>query len=52
MSLAITFFIVLALSLAGTLIATALLGMVDDDAEAPEAMTGDDYPKASEAADR
>lgn len=51
MSLAITAFIVLAISLLGTLIATALLGMVDSD-DAPEAMTGDDYPKASEAADR
>ena len=28
-----------------------LLGMIDSD-DAPEAMTGDDYPKASEAADR
>jgi hypothetical protein len=52
MSLAITFFIVLALSLAGTLIATALLGIVYDDDDAPEAMTGDDYPNASETADR
>lgn len=51
MSLAITAFLVLAISLLGTLIATALLGMVDSD-DAPEAMTGDDYPKASEAADR
>lgn len=51
MSLAITLFIVLALSFFGTLIATALLGMVDDE-DAPEAMTGDDYPKVGEAADR
>ena len=51
MSLATTFFIALAISLAGTLIATALLGMVDDE-DAPEAMTGDDYPNASEAPDR
>jgi hypothetical protein len=51
MSLAITAFLVLALSLAGTMIATALLGMVDDE-DAPESMTGDDYPKAGEAADR
>lgn len=52
MSLAITAFLVLAISLLGTLIATALLGIVYDDDDAPEAMTGDDYPKASEAADR
>lgn len=53
MSLAVTFFLVLVLSLVGTLIATALLGMVDDDDDAPEAMTGDDYPgTASEAAER
>lgn len=51
MSLAITAFLVIAISLLGTLIATALLGMVDSD-DAPEAMTGDDYTKASEAADR
>lgn len=51
MSLAIPIFLVLAISLAGTLIATALLGMVDDE-DAPEAMTGDDYPNASEAADQ
>lgn len=51
MSLSITAFLVLAISLLGPLIATALLGMVDSD-DAPEAMTGDDYPKASEAADR
>lgn len=51
MSLAITAFLALAISLLGTLIATALLGMVDSD-DAPEAMTGDDYPKASEATDR
>ena len=42
MSLAITAFLVLAISLLGTLIATALFSMVDSD----------DYPKASEAADR
>ena len=52
MSLAITLFIVLAISLLGTLIATAIFGIIDDD-DAPEAMTGDDYPgTASEAADR
>lgn len=51
MSLAITLFIVLAISLLGTLIATAVFGLIDDDA--PEAMTGDDYPgTASESADR
>ena len=50
MSLAITLFIVLALSFFGTLIATALLSMVDEDA--PDAITGDDYPNAREAADR
>ena len=38
-------------SLVGTLIAMALFSMVDDD-DAPEAMTGDDYPNASEATDR
>lgn len=52
MSLAITAFLVLAIiSLLGTLIATELSSMVDSD-DAPEAMTGDDYQKASEAADR
>lgn len=51
MNLAVTLFLVLTISLLGTLIATALLGMVDSD-DAPEAMTGDDYPKASEATDR
>ena len=51
MTIAITAFLVLAISLLGTLIATALSSMVDSD-DAPEAMTGDDYPKASEAADR
>jgi hypothetical protein len=50
-NLAVTLFLVLTISLLGTLIATALLGMVDSD-DAPEAMTGDDYPKASEATDR
>lgn len=40
-----------ALAGAGTLIALALLGMVDDDEDAPEAMTGDDYHH-SDAADR
>lgn len=46
-----TLFIVLAISLVGTLIATAIFGIIDDD-DAPEAMAGDDYPNASEAADR
>ena len=49
MSLAIL--AIIAICLIGTRIATAILSLVDDD-EAPEAMTGDDYPKASEAADR
>lgn len=48
MSLAIIAFLVLAISLVGTLIATALLGMVDDK----DPPYGNDYPKAGEAADR
>lgn len=48
MSLFITLFPILAISLLGTLIALALLSMVDEDA--PEAMTGDDY-RHSDAAD-
>lgn len=51
MSLAITLLIIIALCIIGTRIATAIFGIIDDD-DAPEAMTGDDYPKASEAADR
>lgn len=49
MSLAIL--AIIAICLIGTRIATAILSLVDDEA-APEAMTGDDYPNASEATDR
>ena len=42
---------ILAICLIGTRIATAILSLVDDD-DAPEAMTGDDYPNASEATAR
>ena len=52
MSLAITLLIIIALCIIGTRIATAIFGILDDD-DAPEAMTGDDYPgTASEAAER
>ena len=51
MSPAITLLIIIALCIIGTRIATAIFGIIDDD-DAPEAMTGDDYPNASEAADR
>lgn len=42
---------IIAICLIVTRIATAILSLVDDD-DAPEAMTGDDYPNASEATDR
>lgn len=42
---------IIAICLIGTRIATAILSLVHDD-DAPEAMTGDDYPNASEATDR
>lgn len=51
MSITILAIIILAAHLAGTLVAMALFSLVDDE-DAPEAMTGDDYPNASEAADR
>ena len=41
----------IAICLIGTWIATAIFSLVDDE-DAPEAMTGDDYPNASEATDR
>lgn len=49
MSIVIIPFLVLAISLVGTLIALALLSMVDDE-DAHEAMTGDDY-RHSDAAE-
>lgn len=51
MNLAVTLFLVLVLSLVGTLIATAIFGIIDDD-DAPEAMTGDDYPGTASETDR
>lgn len=51
MSPTIIAIIILAAHIAGTLVAMALFSLVDDG-ETPEAMTGDDYPNASEAADR
>ena len=51
MSLAILAIIAIAICLIGTRIATAIFSLVDDE-DAPEAMTGDDYPNASEAADQ
>lgn len=52
MNLAVTPLIIIALCIIGTRIATAIFGIIDND-DAPEAITGDDYPgTASEAADR
>lgn len=43
MNLTVTLALALVLSLVGTLIATAIFGIIDGD-DVPEAMTGDDYP--------
>lgn len=43
MSIVIILLISTAISLLGTLIASLILGLVDDDAT-PEAVTGTDYP--------